>query len=408
MIRYHDGSDSRNCQSLPQELSDQIIEYLAHDLEPLKSCSLVCKSWFFSSRIHLFHRLTFNAENAETLASLIDGPPKSTIPHYTRRLELLGCQILFKKNVVVSLLPYFSSNTTHIRLADLALDNFSSLVDTLCTFPCLQSVALERVLWDGPDPGLHDRQWLPSTISCLRMKHIEFTQFANWILSHPTLPLPTRLEMGPLEERHIPSVGQYLSLVGPVVKHLDISFDHGWNEQICAYDMAKRLYGWDTSQAKPETAFTKVETLYLQYYGLPPCDKFFSFTSLETLRVESFLDASLPHQSTATFWTPRLLASIRSQQIRQVTLSLTVPRAGPLDQFNVKWNFIDKVLTTDAYACLQRVEIEVAGRVDLDGVASLLSHRLPMLASRGLLTFTRLNNKFADRKAPTDSYNRRY
>lgn len=384
MLRHLSSHD------LPQELSDHIIDYLRYDPETLKSCSLVCKSWLFSSRIHLFHRLIFDSEDADTLASLIIGPPRSSIPHYNKKLEFIGCTTLFENGLIPTLLPLFFSTTTHIKLADIVLDNFSGLLDILCAFPCLQSVALERVHWDGPDPGLHDRQWLPPTISHLRLKHIDLTQFVTWLLSHPTLPMPTRFELGPVEEHHVPCVGQYLQLVGPVVKHLEFLFGYGENGHICSHDLNELLRELEKNNARPdESSLSPGGRLYWSYYGLSSCDRFSAFSALETLRIDSFINVSASHQSAATFWTPRILSSVRSQQCRLISLGLAVPRAGDLDQFNVKWDFLDKVLTTSSYPNLQCVEFEVCGRVSIDGVASLLSNRLPLLANRKLLEFRR-------------------
>ncbi|KAF9263749.1 hypothetical protein L218DRAFT_987391 [Marasmius fiardii PR-910] len=42
---------------LPQELVDQIIDHLHNDISSLKSCTLVCRAWLPTSRLHLFSKI---------------------------------------------------------------------------------------------------------------------------------------------------------------------------------------------------------------------------------------------------------------------------------------------------------------------------------------------------------------
>src|ERR1700753_2506971 len=42
---------------LPQELVDEVLTHLRHDIQALQNCSLVAKSWTYSSQRHLFTRI---------------------------------------------------------------------------------------------------------------------------------------------------------------------------------------------------------------------------------------------------------------------------------------------------------------------------------------------------------------
>jgi len=43
--------------SLPQEIVEMIIAYLTRDLDSLKACSLICRSWYIAAVPHLHHTL---------------------------------------------------------------------------------------------------------------------------------------------------------------------------------------------------------------------------------------------------------------------------------------------------------------------------------------------------------------
>lgn len=49
--------------SIPQEVSEIVIDLLATNSFALKSCSLVCQLWLHASRKWLFQRLSINADN---------------------------------------------------------------------------------------------------------------------------------------------------------------------------------------------------------------------------------------------------------------------------------------------------------------------------------------------------------
>jgi ankyrin repeat protein len=53
---------------LPNELQDMIIDFLHDDQDALRSCSLVCKSWIPSARLHRFRNNSKNKENQSPIS----------------------------------------------------------------------------------------------------------------------------------------------------------------------------------------------------------------------------------------------------------------------------------------------------------------------------------------------------
>ncbi|KDR82391.1 hypothetical protein GALMADRAFT_151529 [Galerina marginata CBS 339.88] len=370
----------------PQELTDQIIEELQDDIVALKSCSLVCRSWLFSSRGHLFRKLIFTRNNAAQLSTFITGPPRSAIPPYVRRIEFHGAEFLFGPES--HFLGHFSSKVTHLHFRDIVFGSLLALLDVVCKFPVLQSLGLVNVKWAIPDPldqKKIQRRALPLSMVHMQLYHIPFRSFMIWLMSHAKFPTVPSLEIGPLEEPDIPYTGSYMASIGSNLQYLSFSFGFGENGHICSYELLRKM-----DQEKPEPDSSSISPIayhYWKVFGISACDRLACFTSLRTLRIDGFLDSSAIHQSTALFWAPRLLASIRSYNIRSIILGLKLSRAGELDAYNVNWEFLDVTLMSDAYANLRSVEFEVDGRVNIDGVAGLLEARLPKVASRGLLRF---------------------
>ncbi|KAF9553319.1 hypothetical protein CPC08DRAFT_235376 [Agrocybe pediades] len=375
---------------LPQELADQIIGYLRHDSMSLKQCSLVCRSWLASSRTHQFRTLSFNAINAVILTSLIIQPSVPTIIPYVKRLEFQEAHLFFMKISPMSFLHRFSGTLTQIHISNTFLDSFGSLINIICTFPLLHSIFLEHVAWNGSCSTNQARlvnRWLSNSVTQLRLKHTPLSQITVWLQLHSTLPTPLRLtdlDIGPIEEHEVPLVGRFFLVAGPSVENISLSF--GLSEtgymHICAYEPS-------LPKGKVGTKSANASEFYSATYGVPACSYMAAFTALNTLRIDGFLDSSATEQTTALFWTPRILASAKSPNVSRIVLQVKTDSTGDLDRPSVcvKWDFIDQVLMTEAYAHLQSLEFEIVGRVDLDSMGSLIMRRLPMLARRGVLRF---------------------
>ena len=123
-----------NFKGLPQEVLDEILEYLEDDLRALKACSLACKELLRSSRPIIHRRLwvvsrgipgstdeheiqTPNLARFHTLSAAAE----SGLTRYTRELTIkIGRE--FKP---VDLQPFLSQFQTLARLTSLTLHNFT-------------------------------------------------------------------------------------------------------------------------------------------------------------------------------------------------------------------------------------------------------------------------------------------
>ncbi|PBK93431.1 hypothetical protein ARMGADRAFT_928952, partial [Armillaria gallica] len=64
---------------LPQELIDQIIDYLHDDTQTLRACSTVCRTWTQSSQRHIFCHISIDLQPSSDIVptfcqSLVSAP----------------------------------------------------------------------------------------------------------------------------------------------------------------------------------------------------------------------------------------------------------------------------------------------------------------------------------------------
>ncbi|KAJ3476648.1 hypothetical protein NLI96_g11016 [Meripilus lineatus] len=116
---------------LPQELIDQILDYLFDDVDTLRSCSSVSPGWLDSARHHLFKKFTFVAKAGPNGASFAQFAvflkDSSSVCKHVRTLHLHGGSL----------------STTPVGAADsLAIPDFAGIVSLL---PSLREVKLSRM-----------------------------------------------------------------------------------------------------------------------------------------------------------------------------------------------------------------------------------------------------------------------
>jgi hypothetical protein len=81
-----------SCSHVPQEVLDDIFDYLHQDKRELKRCSLVCKAWLYPARRQLFSDATFNSRQ---IAISFHRNSTSIIARFIRRLTIANCPTEF-------------------------------------------------------------------------------------------------------------------------------------------------------------------------------------------------------------------------------------------------------------------------------------------------------------------------
>jgi len=95
---------------IPQDVIDEILDQLAtySDLESLRACSLVSKSWVSSCRPHLFHTAFFNSESVPGWLKTFPSPEESPARH-VRHLRIQIGGLRFVPKTFFGCIPWFTN-----------------------------------------------------------------------------------------------------------------------------------------------------------------------------------------------------------------------------------------------------------------------------------------------------------
>ena len=198
---------------------DVIIDHLHDDIQSLRACSLVCKSWTRSSRFHLFSTLTVSRLSA--VERLLKSAP-AIIP-FIRHLHLR--RLLW--DIILPLLVGFKSIKsltttgldTHrldahvlsdfccnfsaavvVQLDDAVFDDADQLVRFICAFPRLQRLAIncmglpDEFGSDLPPPTAFS---LSPHLHDLELDDVCMDPVLDWLLSLPDRPALRAVRLRP-------------------------------------------------------------------------------------------------------------------------------------------------------------------------------------------------------------------
>jgi hypothetical protein len=371
----------------PQELCNHIFETLQNDSLSLKRCSLVCKAWLHATRTHLFRQVILTPKNINPFTYLIIDS-RSTVHSHVRNLELR--RINYLNRWIIS---NFTPTLTHLHMRDITFNAFADILDIICSFPYLQSVTLDESTVESSSVEKSARiqdKVLPPFVNSVRCRGGRrcLRAFLMWLLHHNIVPKLSSLDVGPIEEESNFEVGKYLASVGPAINHLSISFDFSHNSPICAHHDPPILL--TSEYAKPNVS--SIAERYKALFGLDICHSLGSLTGLQSLRLNNFIHFEDHTRASSLIWAPRMVASIRAMELREVILGISLRRAGELDKFNIHWDYFDEVFSSimdGPYSNLDSVKFVINGTVNMDGIAGLIRSRLPGCEKRGLLQFCR-------------------
>jgi len=381
--------DATKYLELPQEMSEHIMSFLQYDFMALKLCSLVCRSWTMAARRFLFRILVIEDKKSSAGISTfaITSGYCKIIP-YVKGIEIRCAgridALIWKSPD--SLLNSLSSTITCLRLFKCLFNNFLDLTNAIQMFCCVQDLGLECVDWKVSDVvgSFRPTTWSPSSLTHLRLKSTQVAPVLNGMIAS-TEPLRiSHFEVNPMNEEDIPIFCKFCQAVGKTLKSMSTFTKK--REVFLSYIP----YSGPTTRRDAENVDNQISNLYTSYFNIPR--SFPIFTSLERVRAIKFLDSSSSNeQETGMFWAARVLTKIHPQHVfKYMTLQLVISRTGEVDHYGIRWDFFDEALGSDIFVNFRYLEFEVLGKVELDTISSLLSHRLPRLAARGRLRFSKL------------------
>jgi hypothetical protein len=193
---------------VPQELVDEVLDHLADDVRTLRSCSLVAKSWNYSSYRHIFNRISFTATDVTKWNKAFPNPEHSPARHvrdlsfrfihrdvsidFADRMPYFSNvqKLTLSGRTVVD--PGFLSALGQLPPSTRSVDiNFSKILNThiisvMRQLPNLDDLSLMSQEWGGPIPPGSGRLIQGKLSGKLRLRR----QFAHRDLLNTLMEIP--------------------------------------------------------------------------------------------------------------------------------------------------------------------------------------------------------------------------
>ncbi|KAI0090968.1 hypothetical protein BDY19DRAFT_932660 [Irpex rosettiformis] len=233
----------------PQEITDSIIDCLAHDRGALKSCALTRRAWLHRSRHHLHRKVAldgniyrrpdyYSTPAAQHIRDLKlvspPQPPRSgsvdqsgTWTIISRFTEINTLTILYSSwsGESYKYLAPITNNVTHLELLVASFGNCDEFFAFVAMFPNLQSLALSSLTIGSPFGRQSIRIDPPSRLTSLRygvhFQHPAIAQrIADWLsyLPRTTLPHFSLTWKAPSHS----DLTHILKALGPRLAHLEV------------------------------------------------------------------------------------------------------------------------------------------------------------------------------------------
>ncbi|OBZ69186.1 hypothetical protein A0H81_10953 [Grifola frondosa] len=351
--------------TLPPELFDETIDHLWDDSTALQACSLTCRAWLPSSRLHLFRTVRLrNADDCTRFTALLTAVP--SVGHYVRKLSLsaeydgvdseggarendgwvnAAAPLLTRLTGISSLgiarvrwgalLPethaaFFALFRT-VRTLFLFEVKFSAsrdVLDFLSAFPVLDELYFQGVSWahDSPPPLEDDSpsDLVPAVLMSqdrMQLTHLFLdprsspTLVTEWLLGHPSEQRLRTIQLCWHDLDNTKPVRDLLHASGASLETLQVEFPPGIAEDAVLQDHLSLAHN------------TGLRSLH--------------FGGLNVNTLHSFL-------STRLFpWVTAMLAQIRSTRLEEVSFALEIASVGDLRALD--WARIDAELSRDVF-----------------------------------------------------------
>ncbi|TCD63536.1 hypothetical protein EIP91_005306 [Steccherinum ochraceum] len=394
--------------SLPPELVDQTIDHLWDDDKTLQACSLTCRAWVPSSRLHLFRTIRVrNADDCRSLNVLIDTSPiiarcirKLTVSadyrgvgaddrgleddawvnatvlflHKLKRVHTLALSRVRWNSLTPETRHAFTSVFQTVSTLLLFEVRFYASADVLCflsTFPELCELYFHGVSWahesHNPLPSqryLEDGQPKPSGAEQMQLSYLFLdprsspTLVTEWLLNHPVEQRLRTIQLCWREMEDVKALGDLLQASGSALERLQIEFPEGLSEQVLIRNQL--------------SISNNTNLRSLHFGGL----------DVSAASSRAFVsDQLFP-------WLAVMLGQVRSSLLHEVVFELELPDVPDLQAFD--WVQMDEVLAKEAFRgltvrfyvnCTERDR----GQVLIDEVKAAIEDRLPGFKEHGLL-----------------------
>ncbi|KAF9524039.1 hypothetical protein CPB83DRAFT_949022 [Crepidotus variabilis] len=432
--------------TLPTELYGHIFNLLEHR-SSLYSCRLVCTQWHACTmQTSLFRHVKVTNANADGFASLLINS-KSTLPlsiykltlevnpGWLRRLlpflqSLTNIRHLTLRNLDwAEIGPHTSSQLTSIysnSVQQLTLGpgtRFPSLKDTTVfieQFSRIDKLVVDSVCWNATFPSTRIMGYrhrgeiipdhlrpLPRNCKNISFKNCSLRDVYHWLVSHKQLPEISTLALEDVTLEDIIFQRGICFAFRTKIRDLSLSYNACPSMQAvvdsCAITHQKYSAQGCDEMSSAELAFPQSSSRrVLESRMVPNAD--IVLPLLTTVRLGNFVYFTDRSRTGAIFYGMESLAFFLCRmpysQLKNLHLGIVLHRAADIDQCDINWELLDRMLRRPAPLTvdkrnIRRVEnegldkiiFEVGGGADLEGVEALMKKRLPQCSDAKILQF---------------------
>jgi hypothetical protein len=246
--------------NLPPEIVSIITDNLRHHPPSLSACSLVCRTWAFSTRHHLFRSLFVRSFNAQSLLTLLDSP-LCTFCHHVRGLRLWGDQwgsfqdqqwmndfimrllhVHFHfESVDVLIMEHVNWDAVHadarrvlfvkfahitkLSIREISFPKFTDFLDLVGSFVCLVDLSIREPDWREQPVSLNSEMALlsPPSLCKLTLGVGDKSRVIDWLLSLPKHTIST-LHLHAISYEEKDEIRRLLRALGAVLECLELQF----------------------------------------------------------------------------------------------------------------------------------------------------------------------------------------
>ncbi|KAH8099581.1 hypothetical protein BXZ70DRAFT_942402 [Cristinia sonorae] len=386
--------------TLPAELIDETIDHLWDDSKALRACSLTCRGWVPSSRLHLFRTIRIrNAEDCASLIALVNSAP--VIARCIRKLTLSAeydgldgdrgreddawvnkaADLLTRLDRVHTLAlsrlrwdaltpetkQAFSGAFKTVQTLLLFEVRFNASADVLgflSEFPALDELYFHGVSWTHESYNPFPAQWQMGSPEQMQLSYLFLdprsspTLVTEWLLNHPVEQRLRTIQLCWREMEDVKALGDLLQVSGSTLERLQIEFPSGLSEEVLRRNQL-------------------------------------SISNNTNLRSLHFGGLDVSAASSRTFvsnqlfpWVGVMLGQVRSPLLQEVVFELELPDVPDLQSFD--WVRIDQELSREEFRGLMvRFYVNCTerhgGQALVDQVKQAIEDKLPGFRVRGLL-----------------------
>ncbi|KAI0689249.1 hypothetical protein BC835DRAFT_261627 [Cytidiella melzeri] len=359
-----------NTPSLSNEITARIIEFLFHDAESLKSCSLTCSSFLYPARKHLFYHVYIHFRNCTRFLQLLDANRHLGV--HVRELHLVASNPMEQEETWVDkYLPLLAPqlpNTIHLELKGqirykaapfqgfqsikrlsiirTQVNNLDDFCDLYGMFPLLEEtffhdifvyrITTEAVTITAQNPS-NSIKWTQFN-SC----RIDPGQYVDWVLQTDLYRNMERFGVCPLQHVGVAPTGRLVAGYGPALKHFKLALV-GMVAQGGFVEPIRSSFRLDQNPNLRTVEFGS-PAQYADLYG---------------------------SDDIAVSWFPMMLSTIVSTVVEEVTFNLwggkddvgNPDKTGDLEMIdNTHWDDIVDILSGAPFIGLKRLVFHVSGK----------------------------------------------